>query len=102
MRAVGDRLDPALLNRPKMGFGVPLRHWFRTSLRSFLWDHLTSQAFMQRGITHAGFVRVLLDEHQRGRRDNSHWLWMLLMLELWFRLIEDKRGAPALCQLSAV
>jgi asparagine synthase (glutamine-hydrolysing) len=101
LRAVGDRLDPGLLNRRKMGFGVPLRHWFRTSLRSFLWDHLTSKAFIERGITNPEFVRVLLDEHQNQRRDNSDWLWMLLMLELWFRLIEDERGAPALCQPSA-
>ena len=101
LRAVGDRLDPGLLNRRKMGFGVPLRHWFRTSLRSFLWDHLTSKAFIERGITTPEFVRVLLDEHQNQRRDNSDWLWMLLMLELWFRLIEDERGAPALCQPSA-
>jgi asparagine synthase (glutamine-hydrolysing) len=96
LRAVGDRLDPGLLNRPKMGFAVPLRHWFRTSLRAFLWDHLTSAAFSQRGIAAPEFVRVLLDEHQSGRRDNSMWLWMLLMLELWFRLIEEERGAPAL------
>jgi asparagine synthase (glutamine-hydrolysing) len=101
LRAVGDRLDPSLLNRPKMGFAVPLRHWFRTSLRAFLWDHLTSAAFSQRGIAAPEFVRVLLDEHQSGRRDNSMWLWMLLMLELWFRLIEEERGAPALGELGA-
>jgi asparagine synthase (glutamine-hydrolysing) len=95
LRAVGDRLDPGLVNRPKMGFAIPLRHWFRTSLRAFLWDHLTSAAFAQRGIAHPQFVRALLEEHQSARRNNAVWLWMLLMLELWFRLIEDERGAPA-------
>ena len=94
LRALGDRLDPALVNRPKMGFAVPLRHWLRTSLREFLWDHLTSARFTQRGIADPKFVRVLLDEHQRRRRNNSIWLWTLLMLELWFRLIEEER-APA-------
>ena len=101
LRAVGDRLDPALVNRPKMGFAVPLRHWFRTSLRTFLWDHLTSAEFSQRGIASPMFVRALLDEHQSGRRNNSIWLWMLLMLELWFRLIEEERGAPALRESGA-
>ena len=33
----------------------------------------------------AKIVDTLLEEHDRGRRDNSHWLWMLLMLEVWFR-----------------
>jgi asparagine synthase (glutamine-hydrolysing) len=102
LRAVGDRLDPSLLDRPKMGFAVPLRHWLRTSLRSFVWDHLTSAAFTQRGIAAPEFVRALIEEHQSGRRNNSIWLWMLLMLELWFRLIEEERGAPALRESGAV
>jgi len=93
LRAVGDRLDPSLVNRPKMGFAVPLRHWFRSSLRSFLWDHLTSATFTQRGIAHPQFVRALLEEHQSGRRDNSMFLWMLLVLELWFRQVDEERGS---------
>jgi asparagine synthase (glutamine-hydrolysing) len=84
IKALGDRLPPELLTRPKMGFGVPLATWFRTSLREFIWDHLNSDAFLTRGLASAGFVRHLLEEHDRGRRDNSHWLWTLLMCELWF------------------
>ena len=95
LRAVGDRLDPGLLNRPKMGFSVPLCHWFRTSLRAFLWDHLTSTEFCGRGIASPAFVRALLEEHQSGRRDNSHWLWMLLILELWFRMVEGESCASS-------
>jgi len=37
--AVGDRLPPKLLTLPKKGFGVPLAKWYRTSLKTFLWDH---------------------------------------------------------------
>ena len=83
--AVGDRLPPDLLTRPKKGFGVPLALWFRGSLKEFLWDHLTSSTFVRRGIASGPFVRQLLEEHDSGRRDNFHWLWTLLMLELWFR-----------------
>ena len=81
--AMADRLPPALLTRPKMGFGVPLHHWFRTSLRDFLRDHLTSRRFRERGFTQPAFLEAILQEHQSGRRDNSLWLWSLLMLELW-------------------
>ena len=70
IQALGDRLPPELLRQPKRGFGVPLEHWFRGSLRSFLWDHLTSPAFLNRGIVSANFVRYLLNEHDRGRRNN--------------------------------
>ena len=88
LRALGSRLPPALLNRRKMGFGVPLSYWFRGALRAFLWDHLGSQSFANRGIVSQKFVRRMLAEHDSNRRDNSHWLWSLLMLELWFRQLE--------------
>ena len=92
LRALGDRLPPALLNRSKMGFGVPLSLWFRGALRAFLWDHLTSVEFAGRGIVSPEFVQQMLQEHDSGRRDNSHWLWSLLMLELWFRQLQAPAG----------
>ncbi len=85
LRALGDRLPPEVLRRRKMGFGVPLAPWFRGSLRGFLREHVTSSQFLNRGIVSPEFVRQLLEEHDSGRRDNHHWLWSLLMLELWFR-----------------
>ncbi|MGE5645468.1 MAG: asparagine synthase (glutamine-hydrolyzing) [Acidobacteriota bacterium] len=86
--AMQDRLPPALLTRPKMGFGVPLSIWFRTSLRAFLWDHLRSKRFRGRGFVRPAFVDHLLREHDTGRRDNYTWLWSLLMLELWLESLE--------------
>jgi asparagine synthase (glutamine-hydrolysing) len=83
LKAIGDRLPPELLTRPKMGFGVPLAEWFRGSLRPMLWDRLTAQRFLERGIVSGAFVRRLLEEHQRGRRSNEMWLWSLLVLEMW-------------------
>ena len=85
IRAVGHRLPPELLRQPKRGFGVPLGSWLRGSLRSFVWDHLTSRAFLDRRMVSPEFVMHLLEEHDRGRRDNHHHLWKLLMLELWFQ-----------------
>jgi len=89
--ALGDRLPPELLTRPKWGFGVPLDSWFRGSLREFLWDHLDTSRFLDLGIVDPGFLRALLTEHDTGRRDNSHWLFSLLILALWF----DDRSVPA-------
>ena len=93
LRAVGDRLPPGLLTLPKRGFGMPLAEWFRGPLRDFLRDHLTGPAARQRGFTDPAFVEYLLDEHQRGRRNNADRLWELLMLELWFR--DWQAGAQA-------
>jgi asparagine synthase (glutamine-hydrolysing) len=80
-----------------MGFGVPLSAWFRGALRTFLWDHLNSTAFAGRGIASPAFVRQMLREHDSGRRDNSHWLWSLLMLELWFCQLEAQPAAALHC-----
>jgi asparagine synthase (glutamine-hydrolysing) len=92
IKAMGDRLPPELVNRPKAGFAVPLPIWFRTSLRSFVHDHLTGTSFRNRNIADPRMVEILIQEHQNGRRNNSHWLWMLLMLELWFRQDEAYAG----------
>lgn len=90
--ALGDRLPPALLTRPKMGFGVPLPIWFRTTLRDYIHDHLLSRDFLDRGIVSEPFLRELMSEHDRGRRDNAHFLWMLLMLAVWLRRYGGQAG----------
>jgi asparagine synthase (glutamine-hydrolysing) len=95
IQAVGHRLPPELLRQPKRGFGVPLASWFRGPLRPLLWDHLTSRQFLGRGMVSPLFVLRLLDEHDRGRRNNYHHLWKLLMLDLWFRECDQLRAAPA-------
>ena len=93
--AMADRFPPEILTRGKMGFAVPLADWFRGSLREMLWDHLTGSRLESRGLVSPEFVRRLLAEHDVGRRDNSDWLWSLLMLELWFKDLEQNpRLAP--------
>ena len=89
LRALAGRLPAQLLSRPKMGFAVPLAQWFRGSLRAMLWDRLLQPRFLERGMVRPAFVRHLLEEHQKERRDNHHWLWSLLMLELWLEHMEQ-------------
>jgi asparagine synthase (glutamine-hydrolysing) len=89
MDAVGDRLPRELFEHPKTGFDIPLVDWFRGSLREFLHDHVTDPNFLGRDIVSPEFLREMLDEHDAGRRDNSHWLWSILVLALWFEEIEQ-------------
>jgi len=90
--ALGDRLPPALLTRPKAGFGVPLDHWFRTTLRDYLHDHLLGRDFLDRGIVSEPALRELIAEHERGRRHHGYFLWSLLMLAVWFERFGSVRG----------
>lgn len=99
IRALADRLPPELLNRPKMGFAVPLADWFRGPLRPMLRDHLESARFFSRDIVSPPFVRAMIAEHESKRRNNTTWLWSLLMLEMWFRRQESpKRVAEPVCR----
>ena len=71
-----------------MGFGVPLADWFRGSLREFSGITFPDRRFLRPRHRLAEFARQLLEEHQSGRRNNNHWLWSLLMLELWLEDLE--------------
>ncbi len=77
------------LQRRKMGFGVPIGHWFRGKLQPFLRETILSEKALKRGLFRPEAVTQLVDLHTRGERDYSHQLWTLLMLELWFERFID-------------
>ena len=77
------------LDRRKMGFGVPIGHWFRGKLQPFLRETILSEGALNRGLFRPEAVKQLVELHTRGERDNSHQLWTLLMLELWFERFID-------------
>jgi asparagine synthase (glutamine-hydrolysing) len=93
-KAVADLVPADNMHRPKQGFAVPIAAWFRGELKEFLADHILGARFQARGLFNAAAVQRLFDEHQRGSGDHAHHLWILLMLELWFREFIDR--APAL------
>jgi asparagine synthase (glutamine-hydrolysing) len=73
------------LYRRKQGFALPLAAWFRNELKEMTMTVLLEPRTLQRGYFKPQAVRQLLDEHFRGRRDQSARIWRLLMLELWHR-----------------
>ena len=77
------------LKRRKMGFGVPIGHWFRGKMQPFLREVVLSEKALRRGMFKPEAVRQLVELHTRGERDYSHQLWTLLMLELWFNRFID-------------
>ena len=78
-------LVPAqLVDRPKMGFGIPRAEWLRTGLKEMTFDLLTDQKAIQRGWFNSDEVKKVLNTHMSGE-DRDSTLWPLLMLELWAR-----------------
>jgi asparagine synthase (glutamine-hydrolysing) len=88
-------LPDIVLDRPKMGFSVPLAGWFREELREMAYDILLSPRAVQRGYFQPKVVARLLDEHCRRQEDHAEDLWDLLVLELWHRTFIDGEGFGA-------
>jgi asparagine synthase (glutamine-hydrolysing) len=78
-------LPPKILERPKIGFRVPVNEWFRGSMRGYLTDHLLGPASRTRDYYHPEALRRYLDEHGAGRQNHEKLLWCLLSLEIWHR-----------------
>jgi asparagine synthase (glutamine-hydrolysing) len=96
--AVRPWLPDRILDRPKMGFGVPVGDWLRGPLRELPREVLLDPRSLERGIFRPDGVRALVDTHLSGARDHSHRIWVLLQLELWLRTFVDAPvpRAPAL------
>ena len=84
-------LPDELIDRPKMGFGVPLDRWFRTELRDLTRDLLLNGRFAARGICRPEQVSRLVEQHETGQAEWHDQLWNLCMLEMWFRTFIDTR-----------
>src|SRR5438874_2485177 len=84
-----------VLARPKRGFGVPLRSWFKDGMVGWAREILLDARSMQRGWTRGAEVRALLDQHEQGSRDHAKRIWALVSLELsaW-RTIASRRVLP--------
>lgn len=86
LRQLAQRTLPEdIVNRPKVGFRVPIDEWFRTQLEPMARDLLLgSDSFVTR-LADRGRVAALLEGHRRGRRDEAIRIWTLLGLEVWHR-----------------
>ena len=94
--ALRGRLPNEVLDRPKMGFGVPLARWFRDDLRSLPEDVLLDSTATGRGYFRPGAIETMIADHRAGSADHSARLWYLLQLELWHREVLDApRPTPA-------
>jgi asparagine synthase (glutamine-hydrolysing) len=88
-RALAGLVPAETLERPKKGFGVPLRRWFGGDLLDLVRGTLLDERARRRDLFEPGLLRQLVDDHAAGRHDWSHRLWALVWLELWFREFID-------------
>ena len=87
-------LPDAIIDRPKAGFGAPIRSWLMGDLGPMIDDLLSPATVRSRGLFEPAAVQQLVDENRRGIQDNAQRLWALLTLELWQRQFIDGPAGP--------
>ena len=86
LRQLLNRYVPAeIVERPKMGFGVPINKWLRSDLRGWASDLLDEQLLRQQGYFNAEPIVRMWDEHVSGTADRSSELWPVLMFQAWLQ-----------------
>lgn len=91
LRYLLDRYVPRrLIERPKMGFGVPLAAWLRGPLREWADDLLDPARLSAEGFFSPAVVEAKWREHTSGQRNWQNVLWDLLMFQAW---LADQSGA---------
>lgn len=87
LKKVAERYVPhELLYRPKMGFRIPIRRWFKRDLLEQTARLLVNGALMQRGILNPAGLKWMLHAQRRPWIDFGSQLWALLMMEQWARV----------------
>lgn len=85
----------ALMDRPKMGFSVPIDEWLRGPLRDWAEELLDADRLEREGYFHPEPIRQVWQGHLSGQRDHGQRLWTVLMFQAWFSKSADSR-APTL------
>ncbi len=81
-------LPAEILDRPKMGFPVPVGNWFRHEFKHIVDEYVLGERAMDRGIFEARFVRELVAKHGRGENHDER-IWALVNFEIWQRRFID-------------
>jgi asparagine synthase (glutamine-hydrolysing) len=82
--AASPYLPPAILSRPKKGFGIPVARWLRGPLSGLLDRLLGRERLERQGLFRPDEVALRIHEHRQGIRDHRKPLWTLLMFQLWY------------------
>jgi asparagine synthase (glutamine-hydrolysing) len=96
IKQIARRYLPAqLVDRPKVGFRLPLTQWFRERLRELCYDRLCSGGGLPAQLWNRAQVRKVLDDHCTQRKDNWLQIWTLLGLSIWSDLFCRRPRAAA-------
>jgi asparagine synthase (glutamine-hydrolysing) len=91
--ALKGKVPDSILHRKKQGFNVPKASWIQDGLKPFVTDQLSAARVRETGLLEPAAVEAVLRQHFNGDADNSHQIWSLLVLVLWFEQFVAARAA---------
>ena len=77
-------LPKELMDRPKMGFAVPINEWFKDELKDYFLFYLNEDRLNKEGLFNSKEVVKQRDKYFYGDRENIQRLWFILMFEMWY------------------
>ncbi len=78
-----DYIPKELLDRPKMGFAIPIAKWLKNELRDHVEEYLNEDRIEKQGIFDWDFIAKLKDDFYSGRKEYDSKLWYFLMFQMW-------------------
>ena len=96
-RALEPIVPAHVLNRAKLGFPVPIRHWLRAG-ELMDWAYGMIDASAAAHLINLPAVRAMLDEHRLGGADHSRRLWTVLIFLLWYAIFVERSIVPQISE----
>jgi asparagine synthase (glutamine-hydrolysing) len=96
-RALEPIVPAHVLNRPKLGFPVPIRHWLQAGELQD-WAYRMVAASQAGALIDLPAVTAMLDEHRNGVSDHSRRLWTVLIFMLWHAIFVEHSVTPQISE----
>lgn len=80
---VHDHIPKNLLDRPKMGFAIPIGKWLNNELKDYVEEYLSESRIVEQGIFNWNYVKKLKQDFFNGRAEYDSKIWYFLMFQMW-------------------
>ncbi|MFK2823428.1 asparagine synthase (glutamine-hydrolyzing) [Arcobacter sp. YIC-80] len=78
-----DYLPKEIFDRPKSGFTVPLKNWFRNELKEYVYETLSEKNLQKIDNINISYVKQMIESHMNGKENNYHQIWTLITYIKW-------------------
>jgi asparagine synthase (glutamine-hydrolysing) len=78
-------IPKSIMDRPKMGFGLPIEYWFKKELNEYFHIYLSEKFIVNQGIFDFRLINNWVTSYNFGKNDYIKQLWVILMFQLWYK-----------------